>query len=295
MLTGRHFALLALTLFFTQGIQAGEVGTKTITEAQKKEAAFLDTLSVPSSGEVFAALNKTCHPNWVALVSPTAPPVTTDRQQLALTVGVLAANGYIAVEAQDGQQVKNVGRDMMSVAKALGVSENLMGRGNSLMEFAKNSAWDSLAAELEVTENEVKAGMIEQKDRHLVLLASAAAWLRGIEVATRIVLEDPDLNGAEVVRQPGLARQLAAQLQTLPERSKKSVLVTALQHFFEQSATLTEGMGENPKSIRAALQQLHDEAAALIKEILASDNAAEEKAAVEKAAVEKGTGGTVKP
>ena len=87
-----------------------------MTESQKKGALFSDDLSIPSAGEVFAALNAPCHPNWVTLLTPATAPVTTDRAQLALAVGVLAANGYIAVEAQDGQQVKNIGREMMSLA-----------------------------------------------------------------------------------------------------------------------------------------------------------------------------------
>ena len=82
-----------------------------MTEPQKKAAVFLDVLSVPSPGEVFAAINKACRPNWATLVTPATAPVTTERPQLALAVGVLTANGYVAVEAQDGQQVKNVGRE----------------------------------------------------------------------------------------------------------------------------------------------------------------------------------------
>ena len=213
MVTGRHFAIPAflISLFLCLPARGATPSIPPMTEAQRGEAVFLDAMSIPCPGEVFVALNKVCRPNWATLVTPATAPVTTDRAQLALAVGVLAANGYIAVEAQDGQQVRNVGREIMSVAKALGVSQSLLGRGNSLMEFAENNAWEALADELEATENEVKATMVEQKDRDLVCMTSAAAWLRGFEIASGVVLATESLQGIEVIRQPELASKLAAR------------------------------------------------------------------------------------
>jgi hypothetical protein len=60
-----------------------------------------------------------------------------NRAQIALNLGGLIADGFIAVEAQDGQQVKNIGTDIIKLAKALGVSENVLSRGKSINEFAE--------------------------------------------------------------------------------------------------------------------------------------------------------------
>ena len=253
-----------------------------MTESQKKGAVFIDSLSIPSPGEVFAAMNGSSHPNWATLLTPSAAPVTSDRTQLAMVVGVLAANGYIGMEARDGQQVKNTGREMISVAKALGISEHLMGRGNSLMEFAENDAWDSLADELEATENEVKNTMVERNDRGLVTLTSAAAWMRGLDVATAIALESPNLDGISVITEPDLARNLAAQLTTLPDRMRKTILVLKLKQTLEEIASLLETMGNTPDTQRAAIQRIHAASAVMVKEILASSNV--KNSPVEKAA-----------
>ncbi len=273
MLTGRHFAMLVFVALGCHEVCAESSVPLPMTESQKLGAVFLDNLSIPSPGEVFAAMNSKSHPNWVTLISPATAPVTSDRMQLALVVGVLAANGYIEVEARDGQQVKNTGREMISVAKALSVSEHLMGRGNSLMEFAENEAWDSLADELEATENEVKNTMVERNDRDLVTLTSAAAWLRGLDAATAIVLETPNLDGISVITQPELARNLAAQLDTLPARMKKSALVSKLKLTLEEVAVLLETMGSTPETQRPNIQRIHTASAALVKEILASTGA----------------------
>jgi len=177
MQTGRHFATLGV---FLLAVSLGKTAPPPVmTAEQRQNAVFLDSLSVPCPGEVFAALNRACRPNWATLVTPATAPVTTDRAQLAMAVGILATDGYIAVEAQDGQQVKNIGREIIAMAKALGVSQSLLGRGHSLVEFADNNAWEALTDELAATEEEVKATMSGQKDRDLVLLTSAAAWTRG--------------------------------------------------------------------------------------------------------------------
>jgi len=274
MLTGRHFAILALTTLTCHGAPVDAPSVPAMTETQRKEAVFLDALSVPSPGEVFSAVNRACRPNWAALVTPATAPVTTARPQLALAVGVLAANGYIAVEAQDGQQVKNVGREMMAEAKALGVSQSLLARGNSLIEFADSNSWDALADELEATENEVKMTMVEQKDHDLVTLTSAAAWIRGIEVASGVILANASLQGSQVLYQPDLALQLASQLGSLPARTSREPLVSRVKEVLESSAALLQQKNSTEGKDREKIEKLHNEAASLVKLILTSTSVA---------------------
>ena len=273
MVTGRHFAMLALLIPLIPCARGATPAIPPLTEQQRGEAVFLDAISIPCPGEVFVALNKVCRPNWATLVTPATAPVTTDRAQLALAVGVLAANGYIAVEAQDGQQVRNVGREIMTLAKALGVSQSLLGRGNSLMEFAENNAWEALADELEATENEVKTTMVDQKDKDLVALTSAAAWIRGLEIASGVILGSDSLQGLEVIRQPDLAAKLASQLGSLPARLKGAPQVASTKQALESAATLLMANGTSKDDLRRNLQRIHEESAAAVKTILTSSTA----------------------
>lgn len=244
-----------------------------MTDSQKQVGGLLNTLSIPSPGETFAALNIPCHPNWVTLVTPATVPITTDRTQLALAMGVLAANGYIAMEAQDGQQVKNVGTEMMVLGKALGLSANLMGREKSLIEFAEKNDWNALRGALKATENGVTTAMIDQKDQDLVILTAASTWLREMEIATQIVLSSDTLQGSSVVKQPKAARELSSQLDTLPERMKKGLLVSAMKQTLDETVTLMETMGGTPETEKPVLQRIHDEMAGLVKKILTSPDA----------------------
>src|SRR6266446_7928620 len=104
-----------------------------------------------------------------------------NRPQIALNLGTLIADGFIAVEAQDSQLVKNIGTDIIKLAKALGVSENVLSRGKSINEFAEGDEWDALQEELEATQNEVKSSMQSHRDQDLVILVSLGGWIRGTQ------------------------------------------------------------------------------------------------------------------
>src|SRR6516165_11988659 len=97
---------------------------------QMAKAIRNDAISIPTPGELFAALEKPGKPNWSGQFRGPLPTTYRDRAQIALNLGGLIADGFIAVEAQDSQQVKNIGSDIIKMAKALGVSENILGRSN---------------------------------------------------------------------------------------------------------------------------------------------------------------------
>src|SRR4029450_5347828 len=110
--------------------------------------------------------------------------------QIALNLGGLIADGFIAVEAKDSQQVKNIGADIIRLAKALGGSESLLSRGNSINEFAEENDWDTFNEELEATQNEVKSSMQSHADQDLVILVSVGGWIRGTQVVSGGVLKN---------------------------------------------------------------------------------------------------------
>ena len=105
-----------------------------------------EAIIIPTPGEFFAAIDKEGKRNWPSLMRSVPSPTTASRAQMALNLGTLIADGYISVEAQDSQQVKNVGRDILSIAKTLGVSQDVLNRGQSIADFAENNDWPSGSA-----------------------------------------------------------------------------------------------------------------------------------------------------
>ena len=179
---------------------------------QMAKAIRNDSISIPTPGELFAALEKPGKPNWVGQMRGPVGTTYKNRPQIALNLGSLIADGFIAVEAKDSQQVKNIGTDIIKLAKALGVSENVLSRGNSINEFAENDEWDALQEELEATQNEVKSSMQSHRDQDLIILVSVGGWIRGTQAVSAAVMQNYDERAAKVLRQPALVSFIQSKL-----------------------------------------------------------------------------------
>src|SRR5213593_1314991 len=203
----------------------GATDTGRLPADQLEKAARNDSISIPTPGELFAALGKAGKTNWSGQYRGPIPVTYRNRAQIALNLGGLIADGFIAVEAKDSQQVKNIGSDIIKLAKALGVSENLLGRGNSINEFAENNEWDTLQEELEATQNEVKSSMQNHSDQDLVILVSIGGWVRGTQVVSAAIMQNYDERSAKLLRQPALISFIHSKLDDISQDLRNDPLV----------------------------------------------------------------------
>src|SRR5438477_12146342 len=115
-----RLARVSVCAFFAGGCAAAGAGDSGhLTADQMAKAARTDSFSIPTPGELFAALGKPGKTNWSGQYRGPIPVTYRNRAQIALNLGGLIAAGFIAVEATDGQRVNNIGADMMKRAKAL--------------------------------------------------------------------------------------------------------------------------------------------------------------------------------
>src|SRR5213079_1562535 len=217
--------LVVLTFFTGVFAAAGAGETGHLSAEQLAKAVRSDSISIPTPGELFAALGKTGKTNWAGQYRGPIPVTYSNRAQIALNLGGLIADGFIAVEAKDGQQVKNIGSDIIKLAKALGVSERLLGRGNSINEFADNNEWDTLQEELEATQNEMKSSMQSHADQDLVILVTLGGWIRGTQVVTGAIMKNYNAAAAKVLREPALVHFMQSKLNAISPELRQEPLV----------------------------------------------------------------------
>ena len=188
--------------------------------AAGENAEQIEILTVPSPAEFFASLDKIAKPDWASFYRDPIPTTYPDRPLAAVNLGTLVTDGYIAVEAQDGQQVKNTGKDIISLARSLGVGEHVLSRGKSIGDFADRNDWSALKEELDATTNEVRLAMVAQRDEGLATLITAGAWLRALQVGSRAAELSGEEKAEETLLQSGLLAYLREDLEKLPEKSK---------------------------------------------------------------------------
>jgi hypothetical protein len=190
-----------------------------------KKAVSTDAITIPTPGEFFSAIDKGGKPNWSSQFRPPTNTNPTSRSQMALNLGTLIADGYIAVEAEDGQQVKNIGHDVLAIAKELSVSDSVLARSKTITQFAENGEWPQLNEELGATQNEVKKALEQNRDTDLITLVSIGGWIRGTQVVTGLLLQTYNPDQAKLLRQPALVGYLRSKLDQINPKSREDKLV----------------------------------------------------------------------
>jgi hypothetical protein len=268
-LTLSAIALLPIAPIWAQqdtGKKDSPSTVKPLTSEEMKQAATVDAITVPTPGEFFKAIDKGGKPNWASQFRPPTQISSTSRAQMALNLGTLIADGYIAVEAQDGQQVKNIGRDVLTLARKLSVSDSVIARGRSISQFAESGDWDQLNEELEATQNEVKKALEENRDTDLITLVSIGGWIRGTQVVTGLLVQAYSPEVAKLLRQPDLVGYLRGKLDQLPQRIRQDKLIVQVNNELQTMANLVSFSADHvptPEEVKT----LNQTASNLTKEI----------------------------
>src|SRR2546423_5791270 len=138
---------------------AGAGGSGHLPTDQMGKAARTDSFSIPTPGELFAALGKPGKTNWSGQYRGPIPVTYRNRPQIALNLGGLIADGFIAVEAKDGQQVKNIGSGYMKLGKTLGGSGQTLSPGKNINGICQKKQMDTPPEGMERTPKEGKIPM----------------------------------------------------------------------------------------------------------------------------------------
>ena len=183
----------------------------------KQYSTTVEDVVVPLPNEIFGALNKLGSVNWRAHVRSDKGPNFTDRPRIALLLGTVIADGFIAVQAEDAETVKDIGQRVLTLAKGIGVGNSITPHAKAIIEAADKRNWNNVRRELDRTQNSVQQAMNEVHDEKLSQLVSLGGWLRGTEVLTSVVSDHFSSDGAELLHQPDLLSYFQKRLQAMPE------------------------------------------------------------------------------
>jgi hypothetical protein len=177
----------------------------------------IDDVVVPLPNEIFGALNKLDSVNWKEFVRTNKGTNFTERPRIALLLGTVIADGFIAVQAEDAPSVKEIGQRVVSLAKGIGVGNSIVPHAKAITEAADHRNWGAVRQELDRTQNSVQQAMNEVHDEKLSQLVSLGGWLRGTQVLTAVVNRHFSTDGAELLHQPDLLDYFQRKLANMPE------------------------------------------------------------------------------
>jgi hypothetical protein len=201
-------------------------------------ATRLDDVVVPLPSEIFNVLDKLGTPDWRGQLRDPQIQSRGERPQVALLLGAVIAEGFVAVEATDRDRVKDIGRDVLTLSRAIGVEKAVLSRTNAIQSKAASADWTGVRRELDGALTDVKNAMIELKDDQLAHLVSLGGWLRGTEVLTSIVDKSYSADGADLLNQPDLLRYFQERLAGMPSRLRNHQLVSRVQRSLNEISPL---------------------------------------------------------
>ena len=205
---------------------------------------------MPVPREIFDALDKFAHSNWRSVQRPELAERKPrgDQADTALLLGVVIAEGFIAVQAKDAAEVKSVGRAVIKLARGLGVEEAALRRSRSIVEHSERGDWPGVRKEWDGVLSDVQKGMNELRSDELAQLVSLAAGCAVPKRLAALVLQNYSNQEAELLRQPEF-----------------------LDHFEKRVAGMRADIRANPMIFRMR------EGMQNIRPLLASENGTKEK------------------
>lgn len=200
-------AIVGMTLYAHAAQAPQHIDTKQYTK--------VEDVVVPLPDEVFGALNRLGPVNWKEYVRSSRGSNFGERPRIALLLGSVIADGFIAVQAQDAPAVKEIGQRVLALSNGIGVKSSITPHAKAIIDAAEKKRWGSVRTELDRTQNSVQSAMNELHDQKLSQLVSLGGWLRGTEVLTAVVTKNFSTGGAELLHQPDLLTYFQTKLQDL--------------------------------------------------------------------------------
>jgi len=227
-------ALAALTPF-ADAQQADEPQRKPAARIDvgqlPQQAKLIDDVVVPVPSEIFGVLDKLGKVHWNAVQRSSMANVKPigEQAQIALELGTIIAEGFIAVEAEDTAEVKNIGNAVLVLARALSVEKQVKERAKAITDAADKKEWSTVRRELDKTLDSVREAMVALKSEQLSQLVSLGGWLRGTEALTKVVTDNYTKDGAELLHQPVLLDYFEKKLANMRPKIKSNSVVTKVQ------------------------------------------------------------------
>jgi hypothetical protein len=197
---------------------------------------------------VYSAVTACLKPDWPSQFLPPISAKLASRTHLALALGSVLAEEYLAAQAEDPQHTRNLNKDLLSIAKPLGIHTEMLERSKSLSESAEKKAWSVVCQELDATETDLVRILRQNKDEDLIVLVRVGAWLRAAEAVSQLVSGNYTPNSAALLQHRELAPSYTSALEALSAKTLEDPTVAAIHPRLLQLKHLFDGYSAAPPS-----------------------------------------------
>ncbi len=241
-----------------------------LDESHSNQELGINVYTAPSISKIFDQLDTlpAIPEEYVLRNRPEKMP--TDTGTLALEMGYLLADGFIAVRSGHMNDVKPIALDLTRYGKAMGVGERMNMHSASLLENAEKGQLEKFKENLAATQSDVNAELSALRDPDLAHLIALGGWVRALDASAAAIENRFDARQAatifypdapayfdevlgylnpqtgsklKVARMRAILREMARQMELAPGEEPTLEKVQALHATTQRLSTLVVGKG----------------------------------------------------
>lgn len=232
------FSLISTAIIFPLGAQDSEenqrrkkpqVPEDLIDNPDVREELGVNEFTAPSIKNIFASLDQLAPLSTENLVHEIPKRMPLNRTDLALEIGFLIADGFIAVQSGHMNKIEPLAKELSRYGKALGAGDRVNRHAASLLENARKNNVEALKEELTSTQRDVEADLITLRDVDLAHLISLGGWIRALEVASHAVEKKFTVERARHIYREDIADYYSESIGGLDPRISERGDITAMR------------------------------------------------------------------
>lgn len=173
-----------------------------LDESMINQELGINVYTAPSITKIFAQLDDLPAIPDEYVLRPRPEKLSTEAGQLALEMGYLMADGFIAVRSGHMNDIKPIALELVRYGKALGVGDKMNAHSASLLENAEKGQIEEFKKNLASTQEDVNAEFVALRDPDLAHLIALGGWIRALQAATAAIDSKFDPRQAAAVFYP---------------------------------------------------------------------------------------------
>lgn len=218
-----------------------------LDDSHSNQELGINVYTAPSISKIFAQLDNlpAIPEEYVLRRRPENLPL--DAGKLALEMGYLMADGFIAVRSGHMNDIKPIALDLTRYGKAMGVGEKMNVYSAGLLEHAEKGQLQEFKRILASTQGAVNEELTALRDPDLAHLLALGGWVRALEASAVAIESRFDEAQARVVFYPDAPAYFDEILQGVNPRTAKRLSVGELSRLLQQlAAAMSLPAGESP-------------------------------------------------
>lgn len=228
-----------------------------LDESHSNQELGINVYTAPSITKIFNQLDELPAIPEDYVLRKRTEKLPTDAGLLAMEMGYLLADGFIAVRSGHMNDVKPIALDLTRYGNALGVGDKMNAHSASLLENAEKGQMEQFKQNLASTQSDVNAELTSLRDPDLAHLIALGGWVRALEASTAAILGKFEAEKAAIIFYPDAPAYFNEILQGLNPQTAKKLRVDQMSVLLEQMVqqmTLAEGEAPSVEKVNALHQ-----------------------------------------